>query len=200
MTIGELARRHGLSRSTLLYYDRIGLLRPSLRRPNGYREYGDAADERLRQICLYRKTGLSLAEIRRLGSGSRKELAGALERQLVELAQQIDALRVRQGLIVGLLRRPRLLERVSVMNRRTWTELLRASGMTDADLERWHQEFERQDPERHQRFLEFLCIPAAQIRAIRTWSRKQAAEATPALRARSGRRAPRGRRRARRPS
>ena len=170
MTIGQLACRHGLSRSTLLYYDRIGVLRPSGRRPNGYRDYTDADDERLRQICLYRKTGLSLAEIGKL-AGSRRELAGALERQLTELAQQIEALRARQGLIVGLLRKPQLLERVSIMNRQTWTELLRASGFSDADMQRWHQEFERQDPKRHQRFLEFLCIPADDIRRIQRWSR-----------------------------
>ena len=65
-TVGELARSHGLSRSTLLYYDRIGLLKPSGRTPSGYREYTDRDEERLGQICLYRRTGLSLAEIRRL--------------------------------------------------------------------------------------------------------------------------------------
>ena len=61
-----LARRHGLSRATLLYYDRIGLLKPSARRTNGYRHYAPRDDERLRQICLYRQTGLPLADIRRL--------------------------------------------------------------------------------------------------------------------------------------
>jgi len=35
--ITELARKHGLSRSTLLYYDRIGLLTPSGRSEAGYR-------------------------------------------------------------------------------------------------------------------------------------------------------------------
>ena len=29
LTVGVLARRFGLARSTLLYYDRSGLLRPS---------------------------------------------------------------------------------------------------------------------------------------------------------------------------
>ncbi len=29
ITVGQLARRSGLSRATLLYYDRLGLLRPS---------------------------------------------------------------------------------------------------------------------------------------------------------------------------
>ncbi len=174
MTVGRLARQHGLSRSTLLYYDRIGLLKPSGRRANGYREYTPRDEERLRQICLYRRTGLPLAEIRRLLGGPRKTLALALEKQLEELAGHITALRDRQKLIVELLRKRRLLERVSIMNRKTWTKLLRASGFTDDDLRRWHEDFERLDPDHHRRFLEFLCIPEDEVRAIRSWSRRGA--------------------------
>ena len=37
--ITELAREFGLSRSTLLYYNRIGLLRPAGRSMAGYRLY-----------------------------------------------------------------------------------------------------------------------------------------------------------------
>ena len=171
MTISALARRHGLSRSTLLYYDRIGLLKPGGRTPSGYREYTDRDDERLGQICLYRRTGLSLADIRRLLGRPRKELAAALERQLFELSAEIEALRDRQSVIVGLLKKPRLLERAGVMTRETWTELLRASGFTEEDMRRWHRDFERLEPRRHQRFLEFLGIPAEEIRTIRDWAR-----------------------------
>ena len=38
-TITRLAKQFKLSRSTLLYYDRIGLLRPSGRSPSNYRLY-----------------------------------------------------------------------------------------------------------------------------------------------------------------
>jgi DNA-binding transcriptional MerR regulator len=170
--VSTLARRHGLSRSTLLYYDRIGLLKPSARSGSGYREYSARDDERLAQICLYRRTGLSLAEIRRLLGRPHRELARALERQLFELSAEIDALHDRQRVIVGLLKKPRLLERAGVMTRETWTELLRASGFDDDDMRRWHRDFERLEPRRHQRFLEFLGIPGAEIRAIRAWSRR----------------------------
>jgi len=171
MTISQLARKHKLSRATLLYYHRLGLLTPSGRAPNGYRRYVPADDERLRQICVYRQTGLSLAEIQGLLDKPKKDLAAALERQLYELGEQIEALRRRQGLIVGMLKDRRLLEKVSIMNRDTWTKLLRASGFTDADLERWHHDFEAHDPDYHQRFLEFLCIPPDEIATIREWSR-----------------------------
>jgi DNA-binding transcriptional MerR regulator len=42
--VSALARRHGLSRSTLLYYDRIGLLKAGGRTGGGYRDY-TAGDE-----------------------------------------------------------------------------------------------------------------------------------------------------------
>ncbi|MBL0158790.1 MAG: MerR family transcriptional regulator [Bryobacterales bacterium] len=172
MTITALARQHGLSRATLLYYDRLNLLKPSARLANGYRRYTAKDAARLTQICLYRQTGLPLADIRKLLDKPHKDLAAALERQLSELATQIEALRNRQRIIVELLRNRRLLEKVNIMNRETWVKLLRASGFTDENLHQWHRDFERLDPDHHQRFLEFLCIPSDEIQAIRAWSKQ----------------------------
>jgi DNA-binding transcriptional MerR regulator len=172
MTISQLARKHGLSRSTLLYYDRIGLLKPDGRLGNDYRHYSLDAEKRLRQIRLYRETGLPLAEIRRILERPRKDLAAALERQLYEVLAQIEALRSRQRVIVELLRNRRLLDRVRNMDRERWVRLLRASGFTDEDLGRWHRDFERTDPSYHQRFLEFLGLPPDEISFVRTESRK----------------------------
>jgi DNA-binding transcriptional MerR regulator len=177
MTVSVLARKHGLSRSTLLYYDRIGLLKPCGRAGHSYRHYTRAGDERLRQICLYRRTGLPLAEIRRILGRPRRDLAAALERQLHEVLSQMEALRSRQRLIVELLKNRRLLERVRNLDRAGWVRLLRASGFTDEDLVRWHRDFERTDPPYHQRFLEFLGIPPAEIAAIRGHARSSAASA-----------------------
>jgi MerR family transcriptional regulator, thiopeptide resistance regulator len=172
MTISQLARKHGLSRSTLLYYDRNGVLKPDGRLGNDYRQYSPEADKRLRQIRLYRQTGLPLAEIRRLLARPKKDLAAALERQLYEVLAQMEALRSRQRVIVELLRNRRLLEQVRNMDREKWVRLLRASGFTDEDLGRWHRDFERTDPAYHQRFLEFLGLPADEIPIIRAHSRQ----------------------------
>lgn len=172
MTISQLARKHGLSRSTLLYYDRIGLLRPCGRLGNSYRHYDADNEKRLRQVRLYRQTGLPLAEIRRILERPKKDLAAALERQLYEVLTQMETLRSRQRVIVELLKHRRLLEQVRNMDREKWVRLLRASGFTDEDLGRWHRDFERTDPPYHQRFLEFLGIPAGEIRAIREHSRQ----------------------------
>ncbi len=40
LTISRLAASHNLSRSTLLYYDRLGLLRAERQSAAGYRLYG----------------------------------------------------------------------------------------------------------------------------------------------------------------
>jgi DNA-binding transcriptional MerR regulator len=176
MTIGRLAARFGLSRSTLLYYDRIGLLQPSGRSEAGYRRYTELDAAELARICLYRQTGLSLERIRALrgGEAAQGETAAALEEQLRRIAGQMGDLRRRQQLIVKLIDKPRLLEEQSPMNRERWTRLLRAAGFSEEALLEWHADFERSEPGEHQRFLEFLNIPDADISQIRETARRSA--------------------------
>lgn len=169
-TISALARRFHLSRSTLLYYDRIGLLRPGGRSLKAYRQYGEAEVARLEQICLYRRAGVSLAEIGKLLDGPERAMTAILERRLLALEQGIQDLRDQQRLIVGLLQNPGLLEGLQAMDKATWVSLLRASGFTEADMDRWHIAFEAADPERHQRFLAFLGLSPEEVSEIRAWS------------------------------
>lgn len=170
-TIGQLAKRFGLTRSTLLYYDRIGLLRASGRAGANYRRYGSEEAERLEKIRFYRRTGLSLEEIRRLlDEPADAEIAEALEKRLRELEAEIRELRERQRLILGLLKREAPVDGFPGVDRRKWTDLLRAAGLDEAGMRRWHMAFERSSPEGHQRFLEGLGIPAGEIPLIRRWS------------------------------
>jgi DNA-binding transcriptional MerR regulator len=64
LQVGELARRTGLTVRTLHYYDRIGLLKPSLRTEAGYRLYTADDFARLQQVLSLRQLGFSLDEIR----------------------------------------------------------------------------------------------------------------------------------------
>ncbi|HEX7599666.1 MAG TPA: MerR family transcriptional regulator [Polyangia bacterium] len=176
-TISTLARRFRLSRSTLLYYDRIGLLRPRDRSLKAYRQYGEAEADRLEQICLYRRAGVPLAEIRKLLDGSEQAMTAILERHLQALERDIQSLRDQQRLIVGLLRNPDLLEGLQAMDKATWVSLLRTSGFTEADMDRWHIAFEAADPERHQRFLAFLGLSEEEVMRIRGWSARGAGPA-----------------------
>ena len=58
-----------------------------------------------------------------------------------------------------------------MVTKQKWTEIMRAAGFTDADMHRWHGEFEKSAPAEHQEFLEFLHIPPDEVVRIRTWSR-----------------------------
>jgi len=56
------------------------------------------------------------------------------------------------------------------MTKEKWVTLLRAIGLSDAEMLQWYVAFERQSPLAHQDFLESLGLPAAEIRHIRTSS------------------------------
>ncbi len=66
MKIGEFAKRSGVTVKTLLHYDKIGLLQPSLKTQVGYRIYCDEDFFKLQQIITLKFIGLSLEEIKQL--------------------------------------------------------------------------------------------------------------------------------------
>jgi len=49
-----------------------------------------------------------------------------------------------------------------------WVERFRAIGLDDATMGRWHGLFERENPEGHQSFLEWLGLPPERIARIRS--------------------------------
>lgn len=161
-----------MSRSTLLYYDSIGLLRPSSRTESEYRQYSERDAKRLEQICRYREAGLSLKEIANVLDSRGNNLTKALEKRLEELNDDIARLREQQRFILGILKGRRYRQRIKVMNAEVWMSLLRASGFSDEDMLEWHVEFERLAPNKHQEFLKFLCIPDEDIAQIRGMGRR----------------------------
>ena len=64
MRIGELAEAAGTTTKTLRFYEESGLLPPTDRAANGYRDYGPEALSRLDFIHRGRAAGLTLAQIR----------------------------------------------------------------------------------------------------------------------------------------
>lgn len=63
-TVGEVAKRTGLSVRTLHHYDAIGLLSPAQRSDAGYRLYATSDLARLQQIGSLRQLGFTLEEVR----------------------------------------------------------------------------------------------------------------------------------------
>ncbi len=169
-TVSKLAARCGLSRGTLLYYESIGLLKPPPRSAGNYRRYGERDFERLEQIRSYRHAGLTLEDIRALLDRRESDAAAVLKRRLIALDSEIEVRRAHQRAILKLLKNDSI-GKNKMITKEKWVSIMKASGMTEDDMRRWHAEFEKAAPAEHQEFLEFLHIPAAEIGAIRDWSR-----------------------------
>lgn len=170
-TVSQLARRFDLSRATLLYYEREGLLQPAARAANGYRYYGEREVERLRRITDYRSYGVSISDIRELlERETNARIERVLRKRFRQLEGEIGALREQQRALVAILEHSDL-RRQPVMDKKRWTSIMRAAGMSDQDMRNWHREFEAREPEAHQEFLESLHIDAAEVARIRAWSR-----------------------------
>ncbi|MFI1198132.1 MerR family transcriptional regulator [Streptomyces sp. BHT-5-2] len=91
MLIGQLAKRTGTSERLLRYYERVGLL-ASNRLANGYRDYDDDAEQRVRQIRALLAAGLSTSLIRQVlpcgrADGSLRPCPGVLDTLRAQLAE-----------------------------------------------------------------------------------------------------------------
>ncbi|TQF70075.1 MerR family transcriptional regulator [Pseudoalteromonas luteoviolacea] len=167
LSVTELARKCDISRTTVLYYEKVGLLLPSSRDPNGYRRYGDKEETRLKNILAYRAFGMPVADIAQLLScGNTQEQGTLLREQFHCLAQQINALKKQQQAIVVMLQEPELLEE-KVLTKSRWVEIMVSLGFSDADMIEWHRNFEQMKPHQHQAFLASLDISPKEIKAIR---------------------------------
>lgn len=169
LTISRVARQFSLSRSTLLYYDRIGLLRANQHSRAGYRLYDANAVERLRRIVELRSAGMTLATVKQVLETS-TPLADALEQQVALLNRQLAQLRAQQRVVLTLLQSRSAARRARSMSKESWTRMFRSIGLTDTDMRQWHAHFERTMPEAHQDFLESLGLDASEVRRIRAWS------------------------------
>jgi DNA-binding transcriptional MerR regulator len=171
LTVNQLGKKYNLSRSTLLYYDKVGLLRPTARSAANYRLYSTDDVAKMEKIVIYREAGLSLQSIAEIintdGTKSTKEL----EHRLVNLNSEISQLRQQQQLVVKLLGRDSLIRTSKTMNKDQWVNILKASGMDDDAMHKWHIEFEKDLPEVHSDFLESLGCSSQEIKKIKAWSK-----------------------------
>jgi MerR family transcriptional regulator, thiopeptide resistance regulator len=176
-TISKIARLFGLSRSTLLYYDRIRLLPPSGRTSSGYRMYTERDLKRLERICRLRQTSLSLEDIRTIISSEDEPGALLLDKRLKEIGEEILDLKAKQRLLSTMLRGMASEGVQPEVNKEMWIEMLQAAGMDQQAMDRWHAEFEHRAPEAHHQFLLSIGIPEKEVESIRQWSRKMKPDA-----------------------
>lgn len=100
MLIGELSRQTGLSKDTIRFYEKNGLIQSSERKAGSriYREYSDSVIERLRMIRQGKALGFTLSEIRELteawedGTLSRSKQVEVIRDKLAEIQQKMSNL------------------------------------------------------------------------------------------------------------
>ncbi len=185
MTVSTLARAAGITRSSVLYYESIGLMGPARRTQANYRVYGDRDLQRLQQISSYRSAGLTLDDIRRILNQPNSDFAGVLQKRVVKLGEEVERLREQQRAIGRLLQTSGQLRRKTMITKEKWVEIMRASGFSDSDMHRWHAQFETTAPEEHDQFLRFLHIPETEVRSIRDWSRSYSSGESEAVKKRT---------------
>ena len=173
LTISKLAKRFGLSRATILYYEREGLLEPASRAANGYRWYGEREIERLKQIAGFRSYGVSVRDIRELlARDSDQAHEQILRKRFAQMETEIQDLRCQQQSLLAILEQTPEAPQAP-MSKERWSGIMRAAGMSDGDMRNWHREFEAREPLAHQEFLESLNLDTGEIRRIRHWSQEQ---------------------------
>jgi len=89
--VKDLSRLTGVSVQTLHHYDRIDLLKPSVRMENGYRVYSEKDLLKLQQIIALKFFGFELSQIKALLSGTASTLEN-FSAQALFLEQKAHAL------------------------------------------------------------------------------------------------------------
>lgn len=105
-TAGEMASFFEISKQTLLYYDKIGLLHPEYISENGYREYSIHQYQILEIIVNLRKLGVSLEAIKRhIENRSEASLKELLEQKVEEYNSIIEKTMRIKAVITGIIDR-----------------------------------------------------------------------------------------------
>jgi DNA-binding transcriptional MerR regulator len=106
LTIGQLARETGVPDSTIRFWERKGLLAPTLRQ-GGQRRYEPSAIATVAMLRLCQETGFTLADIRRLRDEravTPRSWRRLIQEKLADVERQITALDHARGLLAHALR------------------------------------------------------------------------------------------------
>lgn len=99
-TIGDVASRTGVTRDTLRYYERLGLLAPASRTSGGFRVYASGTIDRVRFIKQAQRQGLALSEVleflraeQRSDGHQCREIRALLQHRLADVDARLRELR-----------------------------------------------------------------------------------------------------------
>ena len=160
-SVSDVTKRIGVSRSTLLYYEKVELVVPEREPENGYRIYSQGDLDRLVMLKQLQKAGLPLAECRRFMDGKPdmavvRERLVHLDRDLIEMTMARDLLR-------------------SLYFRVTGDAPPEAAPV---DVREWHAEFEKRSADAHSVWLQKMGFSEKESLYIRWVSRDMHDNAT----------------------
>ena len=166
-TIGKLAKRYGISRSAILYYDSEGLLKPDQRLPNGYRLYSEKSSEKLKIILQHRSAGIALSEIKKIVSETGQwDIQPILFKRLNEINNEIFSLKTQQEVIIKLSK-----INISENSNKSISEILKKAGIKFDNFMEWHRNFEKNSPELHSLFMKKIGLKRTEIKRIKDLSK-----------------------------
>ena len=163
-TISEIGGIVHLSRSALIYYDRIGLLSPSGRSSSDYRLYSEEDLAKLKKIICYRSLGISLKDIPPLLDLEGRESNALLIQRIMEIGIDIDNLRSQQKALLDILeKKNRILDKERILRQ------LIGDGkkiVTKNNYLQLHKNIEKDSPREHRRLLKLLGFSEDDIEKI----------------------------------
>ncbi|MBW4474275.1 MAG: MerR family DNA-binding protein [Stenomitos rutilans HA7619-LM2] len=100
MLMGELAKETGLSKDTIRFYEKLGLITAQERQAGSriYKEFGEETVDRLKWINRGKVLGFTLNEIKpwldvwQEGTLPQSELIALIEQKLIDIAEKIQQL------------------------------------------------------------------------------------------------------------
>lgn len=153
--VSDICEKVGLARSTLLYYERIGLVNPAREPGNGYRLYSEQDFNQLILIRQLQKAGLSLQECKNFLAGQID--AQRLEQRLFHLEQELREMETAKEVLSAL---------YSKVTGRSID-----NGSYSQRLNEWHIKFDQQSFAAHLQWLQQLGFSEKEALHIRCVSR-----------------------------
>ncbi|SHN44380.1 MerR family transcriptional regulator [Cryptosporangium aurantiacum] len=144
-SIGDLARRTGLTVKAIRFYADRGIVPPSGRNAAGHRVYDEDAAARLRLVRSLRDLGVDLATIRRILERD-VTLADVASRHADALDVQIRALRFRRAVLTAIAAHGPDIEEISMVQRLATLSEDERRRLVDEFLTATFDGLERTDP------------------------------------------------------
>ncbi|MCQ4210077.1 helix-turn-helix domain-containing protein [Streptomyces longispororuber] len=146
LTIGQLARRTGLTVRTIRYWSDEGVLHPVTRSDGGYRLYDAESVARLELIRTLRELGLGLTDVRKVLAGD-ADVAAVAAAHVAALDAQIRALRLNRAVLSTVAKRNSTAEEMALMNKLARLSAAERKHIIDDFMEQTFGGIDAADPE-----------------------------------------------------